>query len=630
MIVSMMDLADALKHVPNQPGIYRMYDANNTLIYIGKAKVLKNRVRSYFSGSHTPKVAAMVSQIARFEVLVTQTEVEALILEANLINTHKPKYNILLRDDKKYPWIALSDEAFPRLYVTRRPEKRGKTKYFGPYVSSGDLYATLAAIKRHFPLRQRRKPLFKTRPCMNFFIGTCSGPCQNKITPEGYQDIVKRVELFLKGKGDVLKPLLQTEMEAASEALNFERAARLRDAIAAVDTVVARQRVISPDEHLSMDVLTVATDGPRVVGVVLHIRGGKLIASRVHRLTRQGGFMPGIAGAADDPDEPATLLTRFILHHYANGHTTHDAADFPDSVVVPPCIPAEDEALLAQLLSQQAQKPLVFRAANRHKDLLAMAQQNAQEGLKQARFDDTASVQADPAQVLMALQEALNLPDFPRRIECYDISHFQGSQTVASMVVFVDARPDKAEYRRFKIECAEGKPDDFASMNEVIRRRFAHSGDQADAWDDPDLLIIDGGKGQLSAACDALNAHGLSDQPVVSLAKKFEEVFVPHQSRPVIIPRDSKVLFLLQQLRDEAHRFAITYHRQLRGKAATQSAISGIKGLGQKNKQLLLAHYGTIERMLAAPPQEIATVLGITVKRATTFYKHLEEGTRAQ
>ena len=318
-----------------------------------------------------------------------------------------------------------------------------------------------------------------------------------------------------------------------------------------------------------------------------------------------------------------------------------DTQDYPDAVILPDSLLTQatdhsnlDEGFelqsLCEWLSQQAGRHVsVTEARGPHqRELSQMATRNAIDALKQAQFDDASSLQADPTQVLMELQERLKLPDFPRRIECYDISHFQGSHTVASMVVFVDAKPDKNEYRRFKIEVAEGKPDDFASMNEVIRRRFEHSADggdpDKDVWDEPDLLIIDGGKGQLSAACDALESQGLGDQPVVSLAKKFEEVFRPGESRPVVIPRDSKVLFLLQQIRDEAHRFAITYHRQLRGKAATQSALSQIKGLGVSNKQKLMATYGSVEKILEATPGEIATVLGISVKRVNTFLNHLK------
>jgi excinuclease ABC subunit C len=652
--MSIFDIGHALKQLPAQPGVYRMYDGDNTLIYVGKAKVLKNRVRSYFVGSHTPKVAAMVAQIAHFDYLVTQSEVEALILEANLIKANLPRYNILLRDDKKYPWIALSDEAFPRLYVTRSPKKNGKTKYFGPYVSSGDLYTTLQAVKRHFPLRQRRKPLFKTRPCMNFFIGTCLAPCQKKVTPEAYAELVHRVELFLKGRGDTLKAILQTEMLAASEALNFEHAARLRDTMQAVNTVIARQRVFSHDNRLNWDVITVLQDNLGLnnrwlIGVVLQLRGGKLIASRTHRLHLTG----------EGDTTPEALLTAFMLRHYDGLESTlseaaSESSDFPDAVVLPPGIDDETALTLCQWLGQLAGRHVqVGDPTGEHqRDLLAMARRNAEEALKQAEFDDLNHLQNDPTEVLMELQTLLDLPDFPHRIECFDISHFQGSQTVASMVVFEGARPAKAEYRRFKITCAEGKPDDFASMHEVIARRFAHSrfakNDSAhtqpvaiqspetliedlaapnqapDAWPDPDLLIIDGGKGQLSAACDALATLGFTYQPVVSLAKKFEEVFKPGESRPVVIARDSRVMFLLQQIRDEAHRFAITYHRQLRGKVATQSLIEQAKGLGKANKQKLMAHYGSVDNVLSAQPEDVAHTLGISIKRVQGFLTHLK------
>lgn len=615
------DFEAFLAGLPAQPGVYRMYNAAGDLLYVGKAKNLRNRVRSYFQKNQSqlsPKVQVTLQQVTRMDTILTDSEIEALILEANLVKEYKPKYNILLRDDKKFPWIGLSNEPYPRLFITRTPEKRGKTKYFGPYTSSADLYATLQQVRKNFPLRQRRKPLFQSRPCMNYYIGTCMGPCQKLITPEDYAAIVRQVELFLNGKADELLEILSREMTEASEALNFEYAARLRDRYQAVESVVAKQKMVSDDLSLNQDIIALAADELRCVITVLTVRHGKLIGSRSHESTLLYGTTP------------EEVYSSYVYQIYQD----LDPKELPDELILQ--YPIEDEEMLEAWLNQssimQARNKkkirLVHPQQGTKKDLLMLGVKNAREALEQSKRFDSTRLQRDPTRALIELQEALDLPDFPARMECYDISHVQGSHTVASMVVFTDGKPDKQSYRRFKIKSAEGRPDDFKSMEEVIRRRFAHSSRSAQfseegGWDDPDLVIIDGGKGQLGAAVKALNAHGVEGQAIISLAKKFEEVFVPGKERPILLPRDSQALFVLQQIRDEAHRFAITYHRTLRGKAANRSALDEITGIGKKRKQRLFEHFGTVEKIKAASLEELGHALGEGGKTLEKIYHAL-------
>jgi len=601
------DFQAALSRLPDQPGVYRMYAASGTLLYVGKAKNLKNRVRSYFQNPAglAPKVHALMQQVARFDYIVTDSEVEALILEYNLIKQYRPKYNILLRDDKKFPWIGLSAEEYPRLFITRDPSGRGK--FFGPYANSGNMYKTLQVIRKHFPLRQRNKPLFKNRPCMNYYIGTCSGPCQRLVTPADYREVVKQVEMFLKGKADDLLERLETEMERASESLNFELAAKLRDRYMAVQDVVAQQKMYYPDASVNQDIVATAANERRCAIVVLNIRRGKLIGSRPHEimLTHQ--------------TTPEEAYSAFLSQFYQD----EEVDDLPDEIILQQAI--EDEVVFQDWLNRKRGRKVTLTHPQKgiKRDLLDLGIKNASETLDQAQSQEMKSHRNDPARALMELQEALGLPEFPARMECYDISHFQGSQTVASMVVFTNGVPDKKEYRRFKIQTAEGAPDDFKSMHEVITRRFTRALKGEPGWAEPDLVIIDGGKGQLSSAVQALRDLGIQEQPIISLAKKFEEVFLPEQSRPILLPRDSGALFVLQQIRDEAHRFAITYHRDLRGKKTMESALDTISGIGEKRKQKLLNHFGSIGKIKSASVEELAAVPGLNPSVAQNIYNAL-------
>jgi excinuclease ABC subunit C len=605
------DFQTALGRLPDQPGVYRMYGSSGALLYVGKAKSLKSRVRSYFQNpaGMAPKVQALMQQVTRFDYVVTDSEIEALILEYNLIKQYRPKYNILLKDDKKFPWIGLSAEKYPRLFVTRDPSGRGK--FFGPYVNSGNMYKTLQLIRKHFPLRQRKNPLFKNRPCMNYFIGACSGPCQQLVTESDYAEVVKQVELFLKGKADDLQERLETEMQRASENLNFELAAKLRDRVVAVEHVLAQQKMYYPDTTVNQDIVAASADERRCAVVVLNIRRGKLIGSRPYEVM--------LTNHTTLPEAYQTFLNQY--------YQDEEAEDLPDEIILQ--FPVEDEAFFQDWLSRKRGKKvsLSYPKKGVKKELLAMGEKNALETMDQAQGQELKSYRNDPARALIELQDSLGLPEFPMRMECYDISHFQGSQTVASMVVFTHGRPDSKEYRRFKIECAEGEPNDFASMHEVITRRFKRALNMEPGWTAPDLVIIDGGKGQLSSAMEALSALGLSEQPIISLAKKFEEVFFPNQSRPVLLPRDSGALFVLQQIRDEAHRFAITYHRTLRDKKATRSALDDIVGIGEKRRTQLLSHFGSMEKIKSASLETLATAPGMNAKVAQQVYEalHLQD-----
>jgi excinuclease ABC subunit C len=618
---STFDWETALANLPTKPGIYYMYNGDSQLLYVGKAKNLRNRVRSYFqkSAQHTLKVRTMVGLVAYFETLVTDTEVEALILEANVVKTKQPPYNILLKDDKRFPWLVLTDETYPRLLVTRRPQRLGsKSKAFGPYTNSNELYSLLKALRKHFPLRQRRLPLFKDRPCMNFHVKLCPGPCQSLVSVEAYHATVRQVELFLKGQSRQLEQQLSEAMQQASDELAFEKAAELRDRLQIVEQLSHRHKVVSDDVRLNQDVIGVADDGWLAVVMVLMVREGKLLGNR--------SFDIGIKHG----ETLNEVLEGFLLPYYKQ---VPDEA-LPKEILLP--LPLEEPDLLEAWLSERRQasaKPkakttaatafkvnFVWPQRGHGKELLALAQQNAMQRLEQARHDTLVKEARDPLKALLELQEVLDLPHAPHRMECYDISHFQGSQTVASMVVFTDGEPDTAAYRRFKIKSAEGKPDDFESMREVIRRRLEHRDD----WGEPDLLIIDGGKGQLSSALESLHAAAWHDQPIISLAKRYEEVFLPGRSEPILLPKTSLALQLLQQIRDEAHRFAITFHRQLRDKKSFSGPLDGVQGIGPKRKAVLLKHFRTWEALQQASVPQLALALSCSQGQALKVYDAIQ------
>ncbi|MFM7390230.1 MAG: excinuclease ABC subunit UvrC [Vampirovibrionales bacterium] len=603
------DLKTELKHLPTSPGVYRMYDAEGTLIYIGKAKVLKNRVRSYFQAhaNHTPKVKAMVQHIARFNTICTTTEIEALILEDSLIKQHKPKYNILLRDDRRFPWIGVSDDAYPRLFVTRSPKRlNGKrTRYYGPFTQGRELYDILDVLKRHFPLRQRPTPLYKDKLCMNYHIGVCSGPCQQKITPEAYRHILEQAIQVLKGQTHALEQRLLTHMQQASENLQFELAASLRDRLKAVQQLGQKQHIVSDDNQLQVDAITYATDEFLIALNVLVIRYGKVVASKPFTLT------------LNEASTPAEALNAFILQYYREV----EADALPDDVLLP--TPIEDAELVADWLSAvRGKRVMVSIPQKGHKhELLNLSILNASTTLEQRQLYEATRTKNDPMRALHRLAEVLHLPSPPKRIECYDISHFQGAYTVASMVVFINGVPAKEAYRSFNIRLAEGKPDDFLSHYEAMQRRLTHAHD----WGLPDLFIIDGGKGQLSSAQKALQEAGLGHLPMVSLAKRYEEIFLPNQSQPVVLRHDDPTLFLVQQLRDEAHRLGITKHRQRRDKAALASPLDTIAGLGDVRKSKLLQQFKHWQAISQASPQEVQACLGCSPALAHTLWERIQQ-----
>lgn len=603
------DFEAELKALPPQSGVYRMYNAAEELLYVGKAKNLRSRVRHYFQkgGGHTAKTRRMIPEIAYFDVIVTDSEVEALILEDNFIKEYQPPYNVLLKDDKRYPWLALTDEAFPRLLVTRRPQRQGrKTRYFGPYTSASELYRLLKVLRKQFPLRQRKNPLFKDRPCMNYHLGLCSGPCQQLINKTDYDEIVEQLSLFLKGKPQELIVKLTRQMEEASERLAFEEAAKLRDRLKSVDQLSHRHKIVSEDTSLSQDVIQVVEDGWMAALCVLSIRGGKIINTQTEEILLR------------NEETAKEVLEAFLMPYYRQ----IEAHQLPADLLLPFEIDDADilEAWLTEQRASKRRVKLLTPKRGSNADLLAMAKTNAERSLEQAKLYEQTKAHRDPIQAVLDLQERLDLPNYPERMECYDISHFQGGQTVASMVVFKDGEPDSASYRRFKIQRAEGKPDDFDSIREVMERRAKHRDD----WGEPDLIIIDGGKGQLSSAYDTLQELGWHNQPIISLAKRYEEVFFPNRSQPVLIPHDTPALQTLQQIRDEAHRFAITYHRKLRSKKTFSTPIDDVEGLGKVSKKKLLHHFKTWQAIVEAGPDELAEVLGASPARGVKLFEAIQ------
>ncbi len=596
-------LRDRLDQLPTTPGVYLMKDARGTIIYVGKAVNLRSRVRSYFreDKNHSAKVRAMVRQIADLETLSTDTEVEALVLENTLIKRHRPYFNILLKDDKTYPYLKLTlNEPYPRLIVTRRRQADGG-RYFGPYPDGGAMHATLRLIKQLFPLRQRPKPQFRDRPCLNYSIGRCLAPCQGLVSPDDYREVVRKVEAFLSGRHRELVRELEASMREASAALDFERAAALRDQIQAIAKLMEQQKV-DADTDADQDVIGLASDEATVAVQVFQIREGRLTGRREHELDREG-------------IELAEVLGAFMGQFYSESET------------VPAEILLREEPVGADLLAEwlgtlRGSKVRIKVPQRGDKEkLLRMAETNAKQALERGRLARWAAIERGPQAALAELGAALDCPP-PRRIEAFDISHAQGSDTVASMVVFIDGKPAKDQYRKFKIRTVEGI-DDFASMREVVTRRYRKLNEpDATGWDAPDAILIDGGKGQLNSAVAALDALGL-DLPIFGLAKQFEEIYLPGRKDGIQLGDRSPARHLIQRLRDEAHRFAITFHRNLRGKRMTRSVLDDVPGLGEKRKTQLLARLGSVDAMRALSAAELASKGGIPMKVAQAVVEHL-------
>lgn len=548
------NLKQTLKLLPSLPGCYIYYNKDGEVIYVGKAKILKRRVMSYFNRKHdSVKVNVLVSQIERLEYIITNTEVEALILESHLIKKYKPRYNILLKDDKKYPYFLITDEDFPRITIVRKknlnPEKG---RYYGPYTDIRAMHATLDFLKKIFPLKQCKSPKFKDRPCLYYHIGRCMAPCQNMVSSEEYKTIVKQAELFLSGKQSELMKQLKEQMHKYSENLQFEKAAKLRDSYNDLAKTLEKQKVVYENTKLNEDVISLMADDGIFAIVILMIREGRLIDKK--------DFVYEV-----EEDDRTEFFATFFKEYY-----TTLKLEYPDKIVSNELEAIGEKALYEEWLEILAQKKvkISYGKSAQGKELQMLADKNAKVVLDNAKISKMSKIRDDFNEIGSYLAEKLQLKNFPYRMECYDISHIQGTNTVASMVTFINGVPKKSEYRKFKVKITEGKPDDFLSMKEVLTRRLSHLGEEK--WAKPDLMIIDGGKGQLSSVMEIIEGLGVTGIDVVSLAKKHEEVFLPKQSKPVILPRNSSALFLFQRIRDEAHRFAITYHRKLRSKSMVE------------------------------------------------------------
>ena len=607
-----------LRVTPESPGVYLMKDSRGNVLYVGKASVLRNRLRTYFgSSSNLPnKIRRMLAQLDDFECIVTDSEAEALILENTLIKRYRPRYNARLKDDKTYPFLKIDlKEEFPRVYITRKVAKDG-ARYFGPFATAGTVRQTMDLIKKLFPYRSCTKHITGNdpRPCLEYYINRCVAPCTGYASKEEYARVIQQVILFMEGDTEAVTQDLQQNMERSAERLEFERAAVLRDRIRSVERVAEEQRIkVDSNPIKDMDVIALAQGNNESWVQTFFVRHNKLVGS-------DHFFMEG---TQDDP--PELVLGQFVKQFYETALT------------IPPRIllqhPLEDEELIASWLKGLRGGPVRLTTPRRgiHKRLLDVVATNARQGLAQYRvkwLNDADVTQ----QAMEELQEELSLPLPVRRMECYDISHIQGTNTVASMVVFEDARPKPAHYRRFKVKNVEGV-DDYESIREVLRRRFKrmatarakdarelHEGgealgrrDSVDTWGIlPDLVLIDGGKGQLSAALEVFLELGLDDIPLASLAKENEELFVPHAPEPIVLAGNSQALYLVQRIRDEAHRFAITYHRNLRSKSSVRSAIDMVTGIGPKRKRTLLRRFGTLRGIKDAPVDDIAAVPGMT------------------
>lgn len=544
-------LKESLKLLPSLPGCYIYYNSDNEIIYVGKAKILKRRVKSYFNRKHhdSVKVNILVSQIDHLEYIITNTEVEALILESHLIKKHKPRYNILLKDDKKYPYFLITDEDFPRIQIVRKrninPEKG---KYYGPYTNIRAMHSTLDFLKKIFPLRQCKTPKFKNRPCLYYHIGKCLAPCQNMVTSKEYKAIVQQAELFLSGKQTELMKQLMEQIQKYSDTEQFEKAARLRDSYFDLQKTLEKQKVVYENTKLNEDIISLQHEDGILAIVIMMIREGRLIDKKDFTYEVE--------------EEDKTEFFETFFKEYYNTLSL----EFPDRIVSNELEAIGNKALYEEWLEIISGKKvkISYGKSVQGKELQSLADKNAQVILDNAKLSKMSKIRDDFNQIGSYLKEKLKLNNFPYRMECYDISHIQGTNTVASMVTFINGLSKKSEYRKFKVKSTEGKPDDFLSMKEVLTRRLSRLGEKG--WDKPDLIIIDGGKGQLSSVMQIVEEMGITGIDFVSLAKRQEEVFLPHCSKSILLPRESSALFLIQRIRDEAHRFAITYHRNLRSK----------------------------------------------------------------
>ena len=551
------DIRQQIKLMPKLPGCYQYFDKTGEIIYIGKAKNLYNRVNSYFIGKKdSPKLQVMVPQIVRVECIVVNSEVEALILESELIKKYKPKYNILLKDDKKFPYFLITNEAYPRITVVRKANKNMlKDKYFGPYTDSRAMYCTLETLGKIFPLKKCKTPKFKSRPCLYYDIGQCCAPCQKLISSEDYKKILKDVELFLSGRQNELLKVLEAEMKRASENLEFEKAARYRDSYNDIQKTMEKQKVVSENTRINQDYIGIVKSESMYCATILQVRQGRLINKKDFTFSH----------IANTESNDVNEIIQAVLREY---YAIITDTEIPTKITLPQQL--DDVELYEKWLGGRLGKSVKISEAKsqRDKEMLLMAQNTAEFNLEQAKLKELSNIQNDYNDVGTYLMEKLNLRKFPHTIECYDISHIQGTNTVASGVYFENGMSKKSKYRKYKLRTIEkGEVDDFKSMREILTRRFKRI--KKGEIEPPDLIIIDGGKGQLSSVVQVMKEMEL-DLDIVSLAKREEEVFLPNCSTPVILALNSPALHLFQRIRDEAHRFAITFHRQLRSKNMTR------------------------------------------------------------
>ncbi len=606
---------EKLGSLPTRPGCYLHKDASGTIIYVGKAINLRNRVRSYFQkgANHTPKVRRLVSHIADFEYIVCDSELEALVLECTLIKKHQPHYNVRLRDDKQYPYLCLTvSEPFPRLILVRRV-RQDNNRYFGPYPNSRAVYATMELINRLFPLISCGKsfdgrPVQK--PCLYHHLGQCLAPCAGLADKAEYGLAVKDVGDFLEGRQEQIIRKLRAEMEQAAEDLEFERAARLRDRLQGVEEVLQRQKVISND-LIDQDVIAVVEDNTGLNGACVQmffIRGGKLIG--------QNHFM--VEGTGEETQ--SEVVSQFVTQYY-------QGANFIPQEILLPCDMDEISIVQSWLRQKKGRKvEISVPVRGDKKKLVDMATENAGHALEQMKAEMRAKL-GNTDRALKELADALGLPEPPKRIECFDISNTQGENQVASMVVCENGQMNKQEYRRFKIKRDDAKPNDFASMKEVVTRRLLEAKADNPRFNRlPGLLIVDGGRGQVSSAMAAMEEAGVA-VPLAGLAKQFEHLFLPNEPDPVILPRTSQALYLVQRIRDEAHRFANTFQAQLRGQKATRSVLDDIPGIGPKRRKALQLHFGSVRKMREATLADLAQAPGMNLKLAETVYDHLHTDT---
>ena len=610
-------LSDFLKDIPNDPGCYLMKDGEDRLLYVGKSKKLRNRVRSYFrSGNElSPRISLMVRQVADIELIVTDNESEALTLESNLIKSHQPYFNVLLKDDKKYPYVCITwGDKYPRIFLTRKRRQRQlKDKYYGPYVDVYLLRQTLFSIKKLFPLRQRRIPLYKDRTCLNYSIGRCPGVCQEEISSEDYKNTLKRVEMIFQGRTDELRILLEKQMISFSESLKFEEAGSVRDQLKGIDRLYESQKMIIPDSSVCRDIIAMASEENISSVQIFQMRSGKLIG-RLGYFSDNSNF------------NSSQILQQVIENHYSNV----DPVEIPSEILVQHQL--VNNILISDWLSEIKKQKVNINVPKRSRkaEIIKLVEKNANLELQRIKQShDKNLVELDD------LTNILDLENIPKRIECYDISHIQGSDAVASQVVFIDGIAARQHYRRYKIKSPNikiGHSDDFESMAEVITRRFRRwarfkeEGGNIDALlsnessvldnlnlnDWPDLVVIDGGKGQLSSVVAALEDLKLDQNlNVISLAKKREEVFIPKVKQSLVTESNQPGMLLLRRLRDEAHRFAITFHRQKRSQRMKRSQLNEIPGLGPQRIKLLLEHFRSIEAIQMATFSELSSTPGL-------------------